>query len=64
MDSIDFKETGKIELYYLKKIWFHFRNTGVSNQNAEQQKVYWKYINAVFSVQGIGTEPAIKYPHQ
>lgn len=61
MDSIDYTETGKIELYYLKKIWFYFRNLNLSNQNVEGNKVDWKYINAVFNLLGIGTEPTIQF---
>lgn len=61
MDLIDYREMGKIELYYLKKIWFYYLNFGLSGQNTEQHKVEWNYVNAVFSLLGIGIEPTIQY---
>lgn len=61
MNVINCRETGKIELYYLKKIWFYYRNLGLSGQNAEQYKVEWNLVNAVFSLLGIGIEPTLQY---
>lgn len=52
-----YQDTGKIELYYLKKVWFYYHNIA----NSDQEKLEWKYINAIFNLMGIGTEPTIKF---
>ena len=61
MGEIDYKETGKIEIYYLKKIWLYYNNLKTSGEPSEKQVVEWKYINALFKTLRIGIEPTIKY---
>ncbi len=61
MITIDYKETGKIEIFYLKKIWNYYNILGLNNKDSEKLKVDWNYINAVFNVLGIGIEPTIQY---
>jgi len=61
MSVIDFKETGKIEAYYLKRMWYYYLCLKSSASEAAQNEVSWKYINALFNTLGIGTEPTIKY---
>lgn len=59
-DLVDKLETGKIGIFYLKKIWsfYSLQETG------GKDKVAWKYINAVFNTLGLGLEPTLKFLFQ
>lgn len=61
MNTIHYKETNKIELFYLKKIWFYYQSIAKSDPNSEEHKVDWKYINGTFNLLGIGTEPTMQF---
>ncbi len=60
-ESVDIFETGKIGIYYLKRIWSFYLGQGVSDTSYTKNEVEWKYVNAVFNTLGIGLEPTIKY---
>ncbi|MFT5780299.1 MAG: hypothetical protein ACI837_003260 [Crocinitomicaceae bacterium] len=61
MSSIAITETGKIEIFYLKKIWFYYQNSGSSKYDKDELQVDWIYINAIFNILGLGTEPTLKF---
>lgn len=57
----DYKETGKTEIYYLKKIWQHYQDLKSREPDPNRNKVEWKYISAIFNLLGTGIEPSIHY---
>lgn len=61
MGTIDYKETGKIDVYYLKKIWWYYHHLRTSGDSPEHLTVEWKYINALFKTLRIGIEPTLKF---
>ena len=60
MTTIDYRDTGKTGVYYLKKIWFHYQCLR-NGESTEQTQVHWNYINATLNLLGLGTEPTMKY---
>ena len=60
MNKIDYSTTGKINAYYLKKTWHYYQLQRNNADITEEDIVDWKYVNALFNLLGIGTEPTIK----
>lgn len=54
-------ETGKLGIYYLKRIWSFYMNGIVHGNSQPEDQVEWKYVNATFNALGIGLEPTIKF---
>jgi len=52
-------ETGRIGIYYLKKIWDYYQRLKRSEKNIEE--IEWKYFNGVFNTLGVGIEPTVAY---
>lgn len=58
---VEIHETGKLNVYYLKKIWAYHIYQTQSEAIQKIHKVDWKYINAVFNLLGLGIEPTTKF---
>lgn len=58
-EKIEIQDVGNIEIFYLKKIWYYFRQQQIPSNEIET--IEWKYINGVFNSLGLGTEPTIQF---
>lgn len=61
MELVNHLETGKLEIYYLKRAWSYLNFKKQGGGNEASWNVEWQYVNALFNTLGIGLEPTIKY---